>query len=212
MRRIFHTLLVLFAVTARAAPFEMQFLDADGQPAGGVVIALRSTDPSRPLASPIPAVMDQIDRQFAPHVLVIPVGSKVSFPNTDTVAHQVYSFSPAKRFELPLYRGTPRDPVVFDKAGIVTLGCNIHDQMRAYVYVVEAQYYARANHDGRWSVPDVEPGEYQLTIWHPRSRSQGPVLQQRVSVRPEGTRLTLRAGAPLKLHSESKVPANWDVY
>jgi plastocyanin len=212
MRHVFHTLLALWATSAATAPFEMQFVGVDGQPIGGVVVALRSTDAGRALARPVPAVMDQINRQFAPHVLVVPVGSPVSFPNTDSVAHQVYSFSPAKRFELPLYRGTPPNPVLFDTAGIVTLGCNIHDQMRAYVYVVEAQYYARADHDGRWSAPDVEPGEYTLTIWHPQSRTQSPVLEQRVTVRPDGARLTLRATTELKLRNESQVPANWDVY
>ncbi|HTP40111.1 MAG TPA: hypothetical protein VMI92_11120 [Steroidobacteraceae bacterium] len=212
MRHVFHTLLLLWAAAVPAAPFEMQFLDADGRPAAGVVAVLRSTDAARPLARPVPAVMDQIKRQFAPHVLVIPVGSKVSFPNTDSVAHQVYSFSPAKRFEFDLYHGNPNPPVIFDVPGIVTLGCNIHDLMRAYVYVVEAQYYARADHDGRWSAPDVEPGEYQLTIWHPLSRSQAPVLEQRVTVKPEGTHITLRTATKLKLRTESQVPPNWDVY
>jgi len=212
MRHVFHTLLLLCAPAAMAAPFEMQFDDVNGQPVGGVVVALRSVDAGRPLARPVHAVMDQISLQFAPHVLVIPVGTPVSFPNTDSVAHQVYSFSPAKRFELELYRGKPYQPVVFDKPGIVTLGCNIHDRMRAYVYVVEAQYYARADHEGRWSVPDVEPGEYTLTIWHPLSRTQAPVLQQRVTIKAEGTQLTLRAPAQMNLRTESKLPANWDVY
>jgi len=212
MRHVFHTLLLLCASTATAAPFEMQFVGVDGKPSGGVVVSLRSTDAARPLARPAPAVMDQIARQFAPHVLVIPVGTPVSFPNSDTVAHQVYSFAPAKQFELPLYSGKPRSPVVFDQAGIVTLGCNIHDQMRAYVYVVEAQYFGRADHDGRWKSPNVEPGEYQLTIWHPLSRKQEPVLEQRVTVKADGTKLMLRATAKLSLRSESQVPANWDVY
>lgn len=190
----------------------MQFVGPDGKGLAGVVVALRSVDAARPLARPAPAVMDQVDRQFAPHVLVIPVGSTVSFPNSDSVKHQVYSFSPAKRFQLPLYAGKPYKPEVFDRAGVVTLGCNIHDQMRAYVYVVEAQYYGRADHDGAWSASGVEPGEYQLSIWHPLSRSQKPVLEQRVSVKAEGTRLVLRAAMPLDLRKESQVPANWDVY
>jgi plastocyanin len=176
------------------------------------VVTLRSTDASRPVAKPVPAIMDQVERQFAPHVLVIPVGSPVSFPNSDSVAHQVYSFSPAKRFQLQLYEGKPYKPEAFGMAGIVTLGCNIHDQMRAYVYAVEAQYYARADRDGRWSVPNVEPGEYRLTVWHPLSSSQKPVLEQRVTVKADGTKLALRAATPLKLRSESRVPSNWDVY
>jgi plastocyanin len=213
MRHVFHTLLLLVSPIAGAAPFNLQFVGVDGKPVdGGVVVALRSTDAARPVARPTPAVMDQVARQFAPHVLVIPVGSPVSFPNSDSVAHQVYSFSPAKSFKLKLYQGKPYSPEVFGREGIVTLGCNIHDQMRAYVYVVEAQYYGRAGHDGRWSAPNVEPGDYTLTIWHPLSRSQAPVLEQKVTIRAESTSLTARAATALKLRSESQVPANWDVY
>jgi plastocyanin len=214
MRRVFHTLLVLWAAGATAAPLELQFVGVDGKGiGGGVVVTLRSTDASRPLARPIPAVLDQVHRQFAPHVLVIPRGSKVSFPNSDTVAHQVYSFSPAKRFELPLYSGkTVPPPETFDREGVVSIRCNIHDQMRGYIYVVEAQYFGRADKDGRWSVPNVEPGEYMLTIWHLLSRAPGPVLEQRVKIGANEVPLKVRAAAPLKLRSESKVPSNWDVY
>jgi plastocyanin len=214
MRRVFHTLLMLWAAGAAAAPLELQFVGVDGKGvAGGVVVTLRSTDASRPLARPVSAVLDQVDRQFAPHVLVVPVGSKVTFPNSDTVAHQVYSISPAHRFELPLYSGKAvPPPETFGQEGIVSVGCNIHDPMRAYIYVVEAQYFGRADKDGRWTVPNVEPGEYQLTIWHPRSRAQVPVLEQRVTIGADGAQLKPRATGPLKLRSETQVPANWDVY
>ena len=82
--------------------------------------------------------MDQRNRAFVPHVLIVPVGSSVTFPNGDSVSHQVYSFSPARKFQLPLYRGSPNPPVVFDRAGVVTLGCNIHDPMRGYIFVSTA--------------------------------------------------------------------------
>jgi len=192
----------------------MQFVGVDGKPIGGVVVTLRSTDASRPLArSPAkPAVMDQIDRLFAPPVLVIAVGTEVSFPNSDDVAHQVYSYSDAKEFDLPLYSGKPPNPVLFDQPGIVAVGCNIHEHMRGYIHVVEAQYFGRADHDGRWTVANVEPGDYQLTIWHPLSRKQDPVFEQRVTVKAEGAKLTLRAAKKLSLRSQSQVPANWDAY
>jgi plastocyanin len=215
MRHVFHTFLLMCAAAASAAPFEMQFIGVDGKPLGGVVVTLRSTDASRPPARPPakPEVMDQINQQFDPHVLVIPAGTRVSFPNSDTVAHQVYSFSDAKKFDLPLYTGKPPNPVLFDQPGIVTVGCNIHDQMRGYVYVVEAQYLGRADHDGRWSVPNAEPGDYQLTIWHPLSRKQQkPVLEQRVTINSDGTKLALRASGKLSLRGESQVPSNWDAY
>jgi hypothetical protein len=136
----------------------------------------------------------------------------VVFPNSDSVSHQVYSFSPARKFQLPLYRGKPYPPVLFDREGVVTLGCNIHDQMRAYVYVVEAQYFGRTDANGSWMVADVEPGEYRVEIWHPLSRVQRPVLEQIAIVNATGLKLTLRAAAPLKLRSESQQPSKWDAY
>lgn len=190
----------------------MQYVGVDGKPHGGVVVSLRSTNASRTLAKPAPVVMDQIDQQFVPHVLVIPVGTPVSFPNSDSVAHQVYSFSPAHPFQLKLYQGRPYDPETFTTPGIVTLGCNIHDQMRANVYVVEAQYFGRADRDGRWTAANVEPGDYDLTIWHPLSRKQEPVFEQRVTVKADGAKMTLRAASKLSLRGESQVPANWDAY
>ncbi|WP_460890864.1 methylamine utilization protein, partial [Ramlibacter alkalitolerans] len=86
---------------------------------------------------PVDAVMDQVNSEFQPRVLVVTKGSRVRFPNSDTIRHQVYSFSAAKRFELPLYTGTPPEPVVFDRAGVVTLGCNIHDWMKGYVVILD---------------------------------------------------------------------------
>jgi plastocyanin len=205
--------MALVMPAAMAAPLHLSFVGVDGRGLGGTVITLRSTDNSRPVARPLAAaVLDQIDRQFVPNVLVIPVGSQVVFPNSDSVNHQVYSFSPAKKFQLPLYRGKAYPPVLFDREGVITLGCNIHDQMRAYVYVVEAQYFGRTDAGGTWSAGDVEPGEYQVEIWHPMSRVQKPVLEQVVKVPANGLSLMLRAAVPLRLRSESQQPSNWDVY
>jgi len=197
---------------ALAAPLQLSFVGVDGRGIGGTVVTLRSTDSSRPVAKPTAGVLDQVDRQFVPNVLVIPVGSQLVFPNSDSVSHQVYSFSPAKKFQLPLYRGKPYPPVLFDREGVVTLGCNIHDQMRAYVYVVEAQYFGRTDASGAWSVADVEPGEYRIEIMHPMSRVQRPVLEQVVTVPAGGMKLVLRAATPLKLRSEAQQPSNWDAY
>jgi plastocyanin len=213
MRPVFTTLMALVMPTAMAAPLQLSFVGVDGRGVGGTVVTLRSTDSSRAVARPVAAaVLDQIDRQFVPNVLVIPVGSQVVFPNSDSVSHQVYSFSAAKKFQLPLYRGKPYPPVLFDREGVITLGCNIHDQMRAYVYVVEAQYFGRTDASGAWSASDVEPGEYQVEIWHPMSRVQKPVLEQVVRVPANGLNLTLRAAVPLRLRGESQQPSNWDAY
>ena len=128
------------------------------------------------------AVMDQVNRAFVPDLLVIPVGSTVSFPNSDSVSHQIYSFSPAKRFQLPLYRGKPYPPVHFDQAGVVTLGCNIHDEMLAYLLVTDAPYYGRTDASGTWSV-EVPRGHYRISIWHPRLRDEAADLERELTVR-----------------------------
>jgi plastocyanin len=213
MRFAFHVVLLqLLAGTALAAPFDLQFMDVDGRPVAGAVVTLRSSDLARPPAKAIAGVIDQLQLQFVPHVLVVPRGSTVAFPNSDTVSHQIYSFSPAKRFKLPLYRGKPHEPQMFDLGGVVTLGCNIHDQMRAYVYVIEGQYYGRTDANGRWSAGDVQPGQYQATIWHPLSRTPGPVLEQPVMVGAAPAPMLLRATRKLSLRSTSQVPANWNAY
>jgi hypothetical protein len=90
----------------------------------------------------------------------------VHFPNRDTVRHHVYSFSPAKNFELKLYTGTPANPVLFDKPGVVVLGCNIHDNMAAWVLVVETPYFGKTNSAGDVVLPNVPAGNYRLRTWH----------------------------------------------
>jgi plastocyanin len=197
---------------AFAAPLEVRLLGVDGRAVGGTVITLRSTDAGRALAAPVHADIEQVDLQFKPKVLVVPAGSKVSFPNTDKVSHQVYSFSPAKRFQLPLYRGKAYPPQEFEKRGIVTLGCNIHDNMRAYLYLVEAQYYGRMDQQGAWKLPDVTPGEYTVQVWHPLARDSAPLIDQRITVAAAGAPVTLRLATELRLRADSQIPANWDAY
>jgi plastocyanin len=116
------------------------------------------------------AVLDQKNRMFVPHILPIQTGTAVTFPNSDNVRHQVYSFSPAKRFQLPLYAGTPAAPVVFDKPGVVTIGCNIHDQMSAYLVVVDTPYFALTA-GGRAELPGLPEGEYEVRVWYAGMRN-----------------------------------------
>jgi len=97
----------------------------------------------------------------------------VRFPNGDDVRHHVYSFSPAKKFELRLYHGMTAEPVLFDKPGTVVLGCNIHDSMVAYIYVVESDYFAVANAQGNISLT-APAGKYQLQIYHPQMSGNFP--------------------------------------
>src|SRR5579862_2153579 len=143
-------LLVLGAALLAARPLPAATLlvnvqAADGHALPGAVITVRSLDTPARHAPPVHAVMDQVDKAFIPDLLVIPVDSTVAFPNSDAVSHQIYSFSPAKRFQLPLYRGKPYPPVRFEQPGVVTLGCNIHDQMLAYLLVTDAPYFGRTD-------------------------------------------------------------------
>jgi plastocyanin len=135
---------------ATAADVTAAVRDLGNQPIEDVVVLAAPEGRAAPLPEkPGREIVDQINLEFVPHVKPVVVGSPVYFPNKDDVRHHVYSFSPAKRFELPLYSGTPAAPVVFDRPGIVAIGCNIHDWMLGYIYVAETPYLARTGADGR---------------------------------------------------------------
>ncbi len=106
----------------------------------------------------------------------------LDLPNRDTVRHHVYSFSAAKKFEIKLYVGTPASPVVFDRPGIAVLGCNIHDNMAAWVVIVDTPWYGRTLADGRWSAAQVPPGRYRLRTWHPAMEVGAVPLEQALQV------------------------------
>jgi plastocyanin len=112
------------------------------------------------------AAIEQKDKTFVPMVSVVQAGTPVQFPNRDPIRHHVYSFSPAKTFEIKLYAGTPVSPIVFDKPGEVVLGCNIHDHMLAYVLVVETPWFAKTGKDGQARIEGLPAGEYDLHLWH----------------------------------------------
>lgn len=159
------------AVAARAdvptAAVSVAVRDAEGHPLDGAVVSLVPV--GGPLAAHAGTRADiaQRSKQFIPQTTVVQVGAAVFFPNLDTVRHHVYSFSPAKPFELKLYVGTPSTPVIFDKPGTAVLGCNIHDQMMAWVHVVETPHFALSQ-AGLAQLAGVPAGEYRLRTWHPR--------------------------------------------
>ena len=101
--------------------------------------------------------------------------------------HHVYSFSPAKKFELKLYTGTPSNPVLFDRPGVAVLGCNIHDQMVGWIVVVDTPYYARTPAaPGRAQIDNVPPGTYALRTWHTRLPVGAPAQEQTFTVPAAG--------------------------
>jgi plastocyanin len=206
--------LALLALTGaeplRAATLVINVQTPDGHGLAGAVVIVRPLDapPRRP--APVHAVMDQVNRDFAPDLLVIPVGSTVAFPNSDSVSHQIYSFSAAKRFQLPLYRGKPYPPVQFDQTGVITLGCNIHDDMLAYLLVTDAPYFGRTDAQGAWSA-EVPRGRYQVSIWHPRLRESEADLERELTVGDaDRADLQLRLLKSLQPAPITDRPHSWD--
>lgn len=157
------------ALTPAAAVTLSGHVDAGGQPLAQVVITAKPNGPhseAKPKTKPKPLALDQKSREFLPHILAVQTGTPVFFPNSDDIKHHVYSFSPAKRFEIKLYSGTPAKPILFDNPGVVALGCNIHDWMLGFVFVTDSEYVTQTDNKGDWSL-DLPPGDYQLSLWHP---------------------------------------------
>ncbi|MDY7561665.1 methylamine utilization protein [Pseudomonas sp. 10B1] len=191
MPRVFSTVVlvmysVIFTMGASAANFDADIVDQSGKPLHFAVLTLQG--PSGNLALALKADMDQRDQQFEPHVLAVHSGTQVAFPNSDNVRHQVYSFSPAKRFELRLYGGTPSLPVLFDKPGVVVLGCNIHDSMLGYIYVTDDPWFAVSGGDGAIKFDQLPAGHYKVTLWHPDSPDMQSTSGGEIDVPVKGLR------------------------
>jgi plastocyanin len=158
----------LGSMSSDAADISVMVIDRDGHGIGEVVVTATPVDSGAVSSiNTKTAVMDQRNLAFTPRVLVVAAGTSVEFPNNDTVSHQVYSFSAAKRFQLPLYKGQVHPPVTFDRPGLVVLGCNIHDVMVGYIYVTDAPYFGMTNPGGGFDVKNVRDGEYRIGIWSP---------------------------------------------
>lgn len=161
-------LLLAVAHAAGAAELEALVKNERGEPiAEAVVVAVPDVAAPKPARAKLEQV-EQIDQEFVPRVKAVLVGSAVSFPNRDSVRHHVYSFSPAKRFDLPLYVGTPAKLVTFDSPGVVAIGCNIHDWMLGYIYVAESPFYAVTDAQGVARLSGLPAGAYTVRAWHPQ--------------------------------------------
>jgi plastocyanin len=185
---------VLAALPAQAVPVVVTLADAQGKPAANAVVSIHVRG-TAPAASGKTVDLIQRERRFEPSVLAIQQGTAVNFPNLDTVRHHVYSFSPAKTFEIKLYAATPAAPVLFDKPGTAVLGCNIHDQMLAHVRVVDTPYFARTDEQGRAEI-DVPAGSHAIKVWHPSLGAEAEPAAQPLAVGATGLKLQLRLVSP----------------
>lgn len=182
--------LLLFAqawLSSQSMAAQITVTDAAGEPLANAVLLIDGVPP-RPDAS---YLMDQVDRQFVPHVLVVPVGAQVDFPNSDDVRHHVYSFSEAKPFELRLFKGEEAPPVMFKRPGAVVLGCNIHDAMVGYILVTEHPRFAVSDAAGLVSLPDLPAGSWPVSWWHPAQFQQPPVALGELDLSQQGQTVSL---------------------
>jgi plastocyanin len=168
---------------SRAATVEVVARDAAGQPVADVAVYAVPASGNAEARGARSGEVEQVDREFVPYVTVIQAGTTLAFPNRDPILHHVYSFSPAKPFEIKLYSGKSPTEVMFDRPGVVTLGCNIHDWMLGYIVVVPTPHFARTDAAGIARLRDVPAGSFELRAWHP---------QQRLAVPPQA--LALAAG------------------
>ena len=160
---------------------------------GGAVVWLKRANGETPRPAPARGkVISQRGKSFVPHVLAVPVGTKVAFRNDDAIYHNVFSLTRPNDFDTGLYKQGGAYDQTFKKPGAVQLLCNIHSSMLGYVYVVDSPYYAQADGSGAFTIKGVPPGEYDLEVWH---EGASKTSKQRVSVGADGLRgVELRVG------------------
>jgi plastocyanin len=176
---------------ASAGELQVAVFDRDGMPVSHVVVYAepQSNEIQAAREPSATAVMAQREHAFVPHLLVVQTGTRIEFPNTDSVSHHVYSFSAAKRFELPLYKGNVHDPLTFGVAGVVTLGCNIHDDMLGYIFVVDTPYYALTDEQGIAHFATIPDGLFAVSAWTPRLRDDKLPPAEVAAIGPDPVRL-----------------------
>ena len=151
--------LSLLPAAAYAATADITVRGADGRPLPDAVVMIKSAKaPGGPIRFAWPMVMAQQNITFVPHVLIVPVGATVSFPNRDRVRHHVYSVSKAKKFDIKLYGRDETRSETFDKPGVIALGCNIHDTMSGFIVVVDTPFAAQTDAQGHVHFAGVPEG------------------------------------------------------
>lgn len=190
----------LCAHSALASTVTVSIATQSGSAAEDTVIVFDPLDATPPPGHDA-AVIDQINKRFVPRVSVVRTGTSITFPNSDQIRHQVYSFSPPKTFTLKLYAGSPKVAVVFDKPGLVVLGCDIHDSMVAFVGVVDSPYFAKIPASGSANLT-LPAGHYRMRVWNPNLGASVPERQIAVQDAP----LTIPLTLDLKSTSEAVAP------
>lgn len=199
-------LLLPFGATLQAASLTLELRDAKGQPLSEAVLWIEPGPAGSAAPADQPLVMDQKKRLFTPYILPVQRGTRVIFPNSDPINHHVYSFSPTKRFELRLHhQGDSAQEVRFDQAGLVTLGCNIHDWMLGFILVLDSPWFAQTDANGHAQL-DYQPAAGQrLHVWHPRINDPAESLVRDLA---EPGEVSIQLTQPLKRDPRPKPPAD----
>lgn len=191
LKSILLVTVLLFNANTHALNLSVLVTTPEAEPIKNVVVELFHPDylvtPSLLSSTTTEYEMIQQDGMFKPFVMALPVGAEASFPNFDKTRHHVYSFSPTKTFDLKLFSGEAHDPVLFDKSGIVAVGCNIHDYMQGYIYVSQSRFYGVTNEDGLVTFSGLPKEKFILKGWHP-SQIQ-PMVEQEVELLKDNTKL-----------------------
>jgi plastocyanin len=200
-RMVLSVILLLALFSSDASEIAVTVLDRDGAPVPNVAVYVRS-DHGTPLPAPTDTlVMDQIDTQFVPHLLVVQAGTQVEFSNSDVIAHHVYSFSKPNNFLLPMFKGDLKPQVYFDHGGVVTLGCDLHDHMLAYILVVDSNVFDKTNFDGKAQLTTDNVDGLTVSIWSPRIKLNEEKLTQTIKA---GRSAQVTFSLTEKLHAAHK--------
>ena len=157
------------ALSVAAHALEVRLTDAKAQPISDAVVSLVPLGAPAKITPPAePIVVTQSGEEFSPYVTPVVAGTRVVFRNDDKVKHHVYSATQPTKFDLPLSGGETKNSVLFDRPGVIPIGCNIHEWMSAYVVVLNTPYFASSSAAGLAALPAVPAGRYRLEIWHPR--------------------------------------------
>lgn len=203
-KRYLFALSVLFSHAAVSANIDLVIKDQHGVELPNAVVEIGQANtafkPTNPSVKKLPvAVMDQVDKQFLPELLIVQQGQLVNFPNSDNIRHNVYSFSSAKSFQLKLYSGQPKEPIVFDTQGVVVLGCNIHDSMVGYIYVAKSEQVYKSDKNGVVSLP-ITTQPLQISVWH--ALQTAPLENKKMmNIEPQ-------AILPITINTSSPAPRN----
>jgi len=202
---IVSVLMMIISFASQAKNTHIQVIDVDKAPLSNIVVYVepenKSAAPKGILPNSSTATMDQVNRQFKPHILVVNKHTKIDFPNSDNIKHHVYSFSPAKTFEIKLYSDEQSTPILFNDVGEVTMGCNIHDWMLGYVYIVDTPWFGKTDKLGniKFDLPD---GKYTLKIWHPLLQDLDQSFTQEIDISSD-VKLTINLKETMKPKHEA---------